>query len=117
MAAIATLRSGRHSQRRKELGRPLKGLAFCSPWIIGFLAFGVIPILASFYFSFNDYSILQPPRWAGADNYTKLLFEDRLFRVALGNTLYYTVVANLVGGTIALGLAFLLNMKVAGLAW
>ena len=103
--------------RRKSLKRLAKGLAFCSPWIIGFLAFSFVPIVASLYYSFTVYSILQPPRWAGLDNYTSLLTDDSLFWISLWNTVYYVVLANLVGGTVALVLAMLLNMKVRGLAF
>jgi multiple sugar transport system permease protein len=105
-----------HAHTRRELIRLAKALAFCSPWILGFLAFGILPIIASLYFSFTDYSVLQPPRWAGLSNYIKLLTDDRLFWVSLGNTLYYTIIANLVGGTLAITLAILLNMNVRGLA-
>lgn len=104
------------SLRSKSIRRTLKGLAFCSPWLIGFIFLGVVPIFASLYFSFTNYSILQPPRWAGLTNYIDMLTSDRLFRVALGNTLFYTVFSNLIGGTVALVLAMLLNMKVRGLA-
>jgi multiple sugar transport system permease protein len=86
------------------------------PWLIGFLAFSLLPMFSSLYFSFTRYSVLQPPRWAGLQNYTKLLFDDRLFWLSLGNTLYYTIVANLAGGVVALSLAMLLNMRVKGLA-
>lgn len=103
-------------QARREWLRTAKGLAFCSPWLIGFLTLGVLPILASFYFSLTQYSVLRPPRWIGVRNYIRLLTDDRLFWLSLTNTLYYTVVANVVGGTVALILAMLLNMKVRGLA-
>jgi multiple sugar transport system permease protein len=105
------------SDRRKQMKRLTKGLAFCSPWLIGFLLFGIIPILASFYFSFTRYSILQPPRWIGFDNYVNLFTDDRLFWLSLGNTLYYTFFANLTGVLLALGLAMLLNMQVRGLSF
>ncbi len=101
-----------HSRREREVRKVLKGLAFISPWLIGFFAFGVLPILASFYFSLTTYSVLQAPRWTGLDNYVHLLANDRLFRVSLGNTLYYTFFSNLIGGFVALFLAMLLNMNV-----
>jgi len=103
-------------ERRKQLQRLGKGLAFCSPWIIGFLAFNVVPIVASFYYSFTVYSVLQPPHWIGLENYAMIFFEDRLFWLALWNTVYYVVLANLVGGVLALSLAMLLNMRVHGMS-
>ncbi len=114
MSAIS-MRS--RSKRRKELRRLGKGLAFCSPWIIGFLAFSVVPIVASLYYSFTVYSVLQPPRWIGLSNYVELLSDDPLFWISLWNTVYYVVLANIVGGTVALVLAMLLNMKVRGLSF
>ncbi|BCX05577.1 MAG: spermidine/putrescine ABC transporter permease [Candidatus Roseilinea sp.] len=101
---------------QRELRRTLRGLAFCSPWIIGFLLFSVFPILSSLYFSFHDYSVLQPPSWTGLSNYVNLLTDDSLFWKSLGNTLFYAIGATLIGGVLAISLALLLNSNVRGLA-
>jgi len=101
---------------KRELRRTFKGLAFCSPWIIGFLLFSLLPILSSLYFSFNDYSVLQPPSWTGLSNYANLLTDDPLFWKSLGNTLFYAVGVTLIGGVLAISLALLLNSNVRGLA-
>ena len=53
--------------------------AFISPWIIGFLVFTVGPMLASLYFSFTDYNIIDSPVWKGLANYQKVFFQDPLF--------------------------------------
>ena len=50
-----------------------KGLAFLSPWIIGFLVFTITPILLSIYFSLCDYSLLEPPVSVGLQNYRDLV--------------------------------------------
>ena len=42
------------------------GLAFISPWVFGFLAFTVYPVVASLYYSFCDYDVLSRPIWVGA---------------------------------------------------
>ena len=47
---------------RREL---VAGLLFILPWIIGFLAFILYPMLASLYYSFTDYPILSSPTWIG----------------------------------------------------
>lgn len=101
---------------RQELRGIATGLAFCFPWLAGFVLFGLIPIVASLYFSVTTYSVLKAPEFSGLDNYRQLLAEDGLFWLSLGNTLYYTVVGNLVGGVLALTLAMLLNMDVRGLS-
>jgi len=99
--------------RRKRAGRLAVGLAFISPWIIGFLAFSLYPIGASFYYSLTSYSVLQKPFFIGLDNYKTMFFDDRLFRTALYNTVYYTVGALGLGTIWAIALAMLLNMRIA----
>ncbi|HUZ18724.1 MAG TPA: sugar ABC transporter permease [Spirochaetia bacterium] len=49
-----------------------------SPWILGFLAFVLFPMIASLYFSFTAYDVLSPPRWVGAANFVRL-FGDNIF--------------------------------------
>jgi multiple sugar transport system permease protein len=55
----------------RDLG---KGLAFLSPWLIGFLGLTLLPAILSFYYSFCDYSLLQKPAWMGLENYKNLLW-------------------------------------------
>jgi multiple sugar transport system permease protein len=98
--------------QRREL---VKGLLFISPAILGFLAFTVYPIVQSLYYSFTDYNVLQPPLWAGFENYTKL-FGDRLFTVSLLNTLFMVVVGLPVHLLFDFLMALLLNTKIRGLS-
>lgn len=98
---------------RSTRGELLKGLAFISPWLIGFAAFTLVPIALSFYFSFCDYSLVQSPVFRGAENYRQLS-ADPLFWRALGNTFYYAALALPAGMTVALALAMLLNTRVSG---
>lgn len=62
-----------------------------SPWIVGFLVFTAAPFLASLYFSFTKYDVLNSPEWVGLDNYTRLFTKDRLFPLALKNTFVYAL--------------------------
>lgn len=98
---------------RTERRQLRKGLAFISPWIIGFLTFLVIPIILSFYYSFCDYSLLQSPAYIGGENYKELM-ADPVFWKSVRNTLVYAVLALPAGLMVALGLAILLNQKVPG---
>src|ERR1051326_6052145 len=89
---------GRPMQRTHILGmtRPerrnvLVGLAFCAPFILGFLGFTLYPMAASFSYSFTHYDGLNPPRWIGLTNYRFLLTQDDEFRQALTNTVYMVV--------------------------
>lgn len=88
------------------------GLFFTAPYIIGFLGFTLVPLLCSFYFSFTDYDIFNPPKWTGLTNFREL-FADNLFWTSIWNTGYYTVFAVPLGMVVAFALALLLNRKMA----
>jgi len=103
--------------RWKEFKRLGKGLLFISPWLIGFLAFELYPFLASAYYSLTSYSVLSASRFIGLRNYHELFFQDKLFWIALYNTLYFTFFSVTLGTVWAIGLASLLNLKnVKGMA-
>lgn len=38
------------------------GLLFALPWIIGFLAFSVYPLLCSLYYSFTEFNAVTTPQ-------------------------------------------------------
>jgi len=92
----------------------LWGLFFCSPAIVGLLGFTIYPIIASFYYSLNDYNALQPPSYVGLENYRQLLTADPLFYKVLGNTAFFVLGSVPLGIATAFGLALLLNLKVRG---
>jgi multiple sugar transport system permease protein len=100
---------------QSELRQFGKGMAFLSPWLIGFIVFTLIPIGLSFYFSLCKFDMLQPPRYIAAHNYTDLL-HDKTFWQATSNTFYYTAMALPAGLLVSLGLAMLLNVEIPGRA-
>ena len=75
---------------RKWWQNTLTGYAFIGVFCIGFICFTVIPILASLYYSFCDYDVLSPAKFAGIKNYLAL-FEDEQFWISLKATLMYVV--------------------------
>jgi multiple sugar transport system permease protein len=100
---------------RLELRNTLKGLAFVSPWMIGFLIFTLVPIGLSFYYSFCDYTLTKPPVFIGLANY-KELAGDTIYWKTIKNTTYYAVMVLPLGLVTALSVAMLLNGKVRGLS-
>ncbi len=87
----------------------LCGYIFSLPFIIGFLAFTIIPILISFYLSFTDYNITSKPSWIGIDNYVRMFTDDPRFYKSIGVTLYYVLVSVPLKLTFALVIAFILT--------
>jgi multiple sugar transport system permease protein len=98
---------------RRERQSLWHGIAFTAPWIIGLSVFTLYPVLASLYYSFCDYSVLQSPVWTGFDNYSRL-FRDDLFWLSLKNTLFFAVLSIPLGTAVSLSLAMLLNCEVKG---
>lgn len=91
----------------------VRGLLFASPWLVGFLIFQLIPIVASAYYSFTNFNLFQAPQFVGFRNYQHLA-SDELFWKSLFNTVYLTVIGVPVSLTAALLAALALNMRVRG---
>jgi multiple sugar transport system permease protein len=98
---------------RADRRRLLTGLAFVSPWMVGFLVFTLYPLVASLGYSFCDYDALSRPVWVGALNYREM-FTDRVFWQALYNTLFFAALALPMGLVMSLLVAVLLNQPVRG---
>jgi len=87
------------------------GLIFISPWLFGFIVFGIFPILYTFYLSLTRYSGIRAPVFIGVANYQRMA-ADPLFLKAAYNTLYYTFLAVPIGVVVAMVLALAMNRKV-----
>lgn len=85
---------------------------FVAPWVIGFLAFTLGPLLFSIYISFFDWPLIGEASFNAGQNYVEVLTNDRDFQRSLVVTLKFAamfVPANLV---VALALALLLNKPI-----
>jgi len=89
------------------------GLLFVSPWIVGFVAFTLYPVIASMAYSFCDYDVLSKPVWIGTLNYREML-TDSVFWQSLRNTLYFAAFSIPLGLVMSLSVAVLLNQSVRG---
>jgi multiple sugar transport system permease protein len=85
-----------------------------APWLIGLILFTGGPVLASFAFSFTNWTGLTTVEWVGLANFRQLLFEDDLFWTATYNTFYYAAGSVLFGTLGALFVALLLNQNLPG---
>lgn len=97
---------------RKEA---LQGYLGLSPWLIGFLFLNLGPILATFYFSFTQWKIVEPPNFIGLTNYVLMFTADPQFVNALKVTFLYVVYSLPLKLVFGLALSLLLNFKVPGM--
>ena len=94
--------------------RPLwLGLAFISPWMVGFVIFTIYPLLSVAYDSLCEYSVLTPGYFVGLRNYADLAV-DSAFWLALGNSLFFAAVYLPLSLGAAFLLSILLNVRLPG---
>lgn len=89
------------------------GLLFMSPWFIGFLAFQLLPILATIFLSFTNYSATKEFAFGnfdfvGLDNYARLGSDPYLLQ-SVGVTLKFAIIAVPLGLIVPLSFALLVN--------
>ena len=84
---------------------------FILPWIIGFLIFQLYPFVASFVYSFTDFSLLKSMKFVGFKNYIQMFTRDRVFYKSLWATMKYVLIAVPGKLVFALIIAMILNMK------
>ncbi len=95
--------------RNYSLKANLTGYTFISPFIIGFLAFTLIPMFISLYLSFTSYNLFSPPRWVGLSNFEKMFTNDPKYWNSVKVTLYYVFIGVPLRLTFALFVAMILN--------
>lgn len=91
------------------------GWFFLAPWIFGFFAFQLLPILFTFFLSFTDYSgssefKLGNFNFVGLANFQKL-FTDPIAIPAMGVTLKFALISIPLGLIVPLAFALLVNSK------
>lgn len=77
---------------KRSLADDIAGYAFISPWLLGFIAFSVIPIFFSLYYSFTSYDILGSPVFNGLENFRRMA-HDKLFWQSLKVTFFYAFIS------------------------
>jgi multiple sugar transport system permease protein len=99
-----------HTRRQRTWG-----LMFLLPWIIGFFAFQLLPILFTVFISFTDYTATREFKWGnfnfvGFENYQRL-FTDPVALPSMGVTLKFALIGIPLGLIVPLCVALLVNSK------
>ena len=103
------------SARKKD--ERIAAYIFTSPAIVLLIAFLVVPMIYTVYYSVFKYQVMRPNdiSFIGLDNYTKL-FKDAEFWKALRNTFYFTIIVVPVQCVLALALALLVSKRFKGVS-
>lgn len=109
------------AEKKKLSGRKrderVAAYIFVAPAVILLIAFLVVPMIYTVYFSGFKYQIMRPDamKFIGLENYQKL-FSDKNFWLALKNIVYFTVIVVPCQCVLALALALLVSKKFRGVA-
>ena len=116
MSSASVTIQRRRGMTRREWRDTIDGYLGLLPWIIGFLAFTLGPMIFSVYVSFSRYEVLTPPEYIGLDNYVEMV-NDKLFWQSLKVTAIYVLGAVPINVIVGYSLALLLNKKAVGLSF
>ncbi len=86
---------------------------FLAPALIVIAVFVIYPIFAVVFYSFTDYTIVNPPVWIGLKNYQDLL-QDSVFWLALEHSLIYLLVTPILI-FLSILLAIVVNRQLPGI--
>ncbi|HXF62750.1 MAG TPA: sugar ABC transporter permease [Caldilineaceae bacterium] len=99
----------------QERSENLWGWLLVSPWLLGFLALTLGPMIASAYLSFTDWDILTPPRWVGLRNFIFLFTRDEIALLSFRLTITYALLSVPLRLILGLAIALLMNQQVRGI--
>jgi multiple sugar transport system permease protein len=102
------------SPRRGSLARQEAywGYVFVAPPLLGFLIFGLAPIVASLVLSFTHWDMFRPPRFAGMANFSRVAGDPITWQSFVNTLVFFVGVP--IGMTLSLFLGLALNRKLRG---
>ena len=93
----------------KKAKRSKNCYLFLAPYAILFTMFFIFPVVASIFYSFTYYNILEAPRFIGLQNYIALILEDDIFLTSIKNTFMIAIVTGPLGYVLSFLFAWLIN--------
>lgn len=97
--------------------REMKGYVFLLPWMIGFVAFFLVPLVQSVWYSWHDVKVTAnglKMTWVGWDNYTYIFQGDTVFVEQLSNFFTDAILRLAVILVFSLVIAMMLNQPLKG---
>lgn len=102
------------SKQSRDRFSKLAPYLFIMPWLIGFVAFTLGPLILSLVMSFHDWPVTREPIFVGFQNYIRMFTQDKQFWSSMFITFKFALVFVPLNMIIALVLAVLLTQKVKG---
>lgn len=102
-------KSERIVSRQMSFKESLPYYTLIAPFLILFIVFTVIPVIASVILSFFNFDMINKIQFTGFDNYIRLLLDDQIFLTTVKNTLVFAVVTGPIGFLLSFVLAWFIN--------
>ncbi len=113
----ATARAAGGARRRWSRYSSRTFYLFAAPWLVGFLALTIVPLIYALLVSFTDFDGISPRwHWIGLGNYAELLGDPDTWH-SLWQTMVYLVITVPLSLVCGMGLALLLNRRVRGIGF
>ena len=96
--------------QKLQNSRNALGFLFMFPAAVLLVLFLTYPLGLGVWLGFTDAKVGRPGQWVGLENY-EFLWGDAVTRLALFNTMFYTVIASVLKFFLGLWLAILLNER------
>lgn len=96
---------------------PIAGYLFIAPWLLGFFGLTAYPMILSLYYSFTNYTLLEPIQWVGGRNYARIFTDDPRFITSVKVTFAYVLASVPLKLAAALLVAVILNKAVRGISF
>ena len=97
-------RKSRTSAARARRKTGMKAYLLVSPAVVLFIAFIAVPVIGIVVFSFLQWDLLTPPKFAGLSNF-RMLFHDGELSQALVNSLLFDIMTTTLHIVLGMGLA------------
>ncbi len=94
----------------------ITGWIWVQAWLLGFLLFGALPLLASLVLGFTDWNGVGAPRWVGLQNFREILTADPLFWKSLKVTFWFALLYIPFSLVIGFAMAMLMNQRLRGVS-
>ena len=79
------------------------------PFTLMFFLFMILPVGSSLVLSFFNYDMINTPEFAGLENYFRMFINDKVFSIAVKNTLMFSVITGPIGFMLSFVLAWMIN--------
>lgn len=79
------------------------------PFLAVFFLFMIVPVFSSLVLSFTKYDMINTPKFSGLENYFRMFIEDKVFMIAIKNTIMFAVVTGPIGFMLSFMLAWMIN--------